>query len=268
MAKNFSIVGIVNTTPDSYFDGGKYVDIDDAVWRAGEMLQRGADIIEVGGESTGPGSKDVSAEEEHRRVIPVVKAIRDVYPNAPIAVDTYKSAIAKDAIDVGATMINDVTAGRGDSDMFAVIAKTSVSYVLMYAKDPTARTTVEAQEYDDVIETIRSFLQERKEAAESAGIRADQIILDPGLGHFVSSKPEYSFQVLTRLNELTDLGSPLFLSPSRKSFLAGSENLPPEDRLPGTIAASAIAVQNGAKYIRTHDVLAVRRACEVANNLC
>jgi len=267
MASTFSIVGVLNTTPDSYFDGGKYHDVDDAVWRAGEMLQRGADIIEIGGESTGPGSKDVSSEEEVSRVIPVLQAIKDTYPDAVLSVDTYKSTVAQEAIKIGVAMINDITAGRGDSQMFSVISSADVLYAMMYAKDETARTTTEEFEYDNVIETVSAFLLQRKEAAIEAGIDESQIIVDPGLGHFVSGKPEYSFQILSQLQKLTSLGSPIFVSPSRKSFLAGPENLPPKDRLPGTIAASVIAVKNGATYIRTHDVLSVRRACDIAQNL-
>jgi dihydropteroate synthase len=134
----------------------------------------------------------------------------------------------------------------------------------MYSKDATPRTTIASVQYDDVVATISSFLRERKEAACRAGIPEERIILDPGLGHFVSSEPAYSFEVLRRLLEFESLGSPLLLSPSRKSFLAGRANLATKDRLPGTIAASVIAVLNGASYIRTHDVAEIRRACDAA----
>lgn len=266
MDRSYSIVGVLNVTPDSYFDGGKFNAQDDAVRRAGELLQEGADIIDIGGESTGPDSKDVSLDEELSRTIPVITAIMAQYPKAKLSVDTYKAEVAKQATQAGAYMINDVTAGRGDEQMFAVMAESGAKVVLMYAKDETARTTIQNTDYDDVLQTITSFLTERVEAAKAAGIAADTIIIDPGMGHFVSSKPEYSFEVIRRLSELTSI-APVFLSPSRKSFLAGSENLPPSDRLPGTIVASARAVQNGASYIRTHDVLEVRRACEIAAQL-
>jgi dihydropteroate synthase len=137
----------------------------------------------------------------------------------------------------------------------------------MYAKDPTPRTTIIPVHYDDVIATIKNFLSERIDAAVAAGIFRDRIIIDPGLGHFVSSDPKYSFEIIARLEELLSLGCSIFLSPSRKSFLAGKENLPPEDRFPATIAASAIAVLHRASFIRTHDVRAVKRACEVAQML-
>ena len=138
---------------------------------------------------------------------------------------------------------------------------------MMYSKDATARTTIAETKYDDVVATVKNFLKDRKEEAMKAGIKEEQIILDPGLGHFVSSLPEYSFEILARLQEFADLGSPLYLSPSRKSFLAGKENLKTVDRLPGTLAASVIAMQNGASYIRTHDVLETRQALEAAKSI-
>lgn len=262
--ERIQIIGIVNVTPDSYFDGGKFATVDAAVKHAGAMLQEGADWIEIGGESTGPNSKDVSLEEERARTMPVIKAIKEMYPKAQIAIDTYKASLAESAIAAGASMVNDVTAGRSDPAIFGVVQKRNTPIVLMYAKDPVPRTTVEARQYDDVIATVREFLEARKQAALAAGIAPDRIILDPGLGHFVSSDPNYSFEIIARLSELAELGSPLLLSPSRKSFLAGCENLKTIDRLPGTIAASAIAVLHGASYIRTHDVAPVRRGCEIA----
>lgn len=264
---NFQIVGVLNVTPDSYYDGGKFNSAEAAVKRAGEMLEEGADIIEVGGESTGPGSEDVPLEEERKRAISIIKALREAYPQAQISIDTYKAPIASDAIESGVMMVNDVTAGRGDPEMFSVLAKSDVLFVLMYSKDDSARTTIQEKQYDDVTTTVMEFLSERKELAVQAGISKERIILDPGMGHFVSSDPKYSFKLLEELKKLSELGCPLFVSPSRKSFLAGSENLPTEERLPGTIAASAVAVLNGAIYIRTHDILPVRRGCDTALRL-
>jgi len=260
------IVGVLNLTPDSFYDGGKAMDVTSAVKRAGEMLQAGADIVEVGGESTGPGSPDVSEEDELKRTIASIKAIKEAYPHAVLSIDTYKAEVAEQAIRAGVTMVNDVTAGRSDERMFSTLAgHPDVKLVLMYSKDATPRTTVEANRYDNVIDTVKSFLRERKEEAVRQGISADRIILDPGLGHFVSSDSQYSFQIIAKLQEFAELGSPLFLSPSRKSFVEGKEKLPTAERLPGTIAASSLAVQNGAAYIRTHDVLEIRRACEIAS---
>lgn len=261
--KAVQIVGVLNVTPDSYFDGGKFNGLDQAITRAGELLAEGADIIDIGGESTGPGSENVALEEELQRVIPVVKGILKEYPDAKLSADTYKAEVAKQATAAGAHMVNDVTAGRGDTDMLPVMAEAGAQVVLMYAKDNSPRTTVAERDYDDVVSDIATFLQARVEAAKQAGIAADKIVIDPGMGHFISAKPEYSFEVIRRLGELTKI-APVYLSPSRKSFLAGPENLPPADRLPATIAASVIALQNGAAYIRMHDVLPVRRALEIA----
>mgnify|MGYP001578910724 CR=1 FL=1 len=265
--QSFTIVGILNVTPDSYHDGGKFVHIDSALKRALELAEEGADIIEIGGESTGPKSKDVSVDEELARVLPVIRAIRSALPDQSLSVDTYKSEIAKAVLAEGVGMINDVTAGRSDSKIFTTVADAGAKLVLMFAKDPMPRTTIAETQYDDVIRTIKTFLKDRKKAAMNAGVHEASIILDPGLGHFVSSDPQYSFEILQRLSEFLDLGSPLFLSPSRKSFLAGAENLTTADRLPGTIAASVIAMLNGARYIRTHDVAEVRRACEIASRM-
>lgn len=278
MTHSLQIVGILNVTPDSYYDGGTFVHIDAAVRRAGEMLQEGADIIEVGGESTGPDSKEVSLDEELARTIPVINALRKHFPQANISIDTYKADVARRAVEAGAMMVNDVTAGRGGNslplggrarergseNMFNILKNTEAHIVLMYSKDPTPRTTIQNVQYKDVVGTVKHFLQERKDAAVSAGISPERIILDPGMGHFVSSDPTYSFALIARLAELHDLGCPILLSPSRKSFLAGREDLSPSDRLPGTIAASAMAVLHGASYIRTHDVQGVRRGCAIA----
>ncbi len=256
------IVGALNVTPNSFHDGGQFMDEDTAVRRAGEMIKDGADIVEIGGESS-LNAAAVSSEEELRRVIPVLQRLRAEHPATLFSVDTSKSSVAEEAIKAGVMMINDVSAGRADPKMFSIVAPSPVKLVLMYSKDipPTA---ISDQKYDDVIVTIRELLAARADVAIKAGVSAERIIIDPGLGFFLSSDPSYSFQVLAHLHEFSSLGFPIFLSPSRKSFLAGSEKLPPADRLPGTIAASVIAVLHGASYIRTHDVLEVRRACEVA----
>ena len=255
------IVGILNVTPDSYNDGGQYVVEEKALKRAKECYEEGALIVEVGGESTGPNSQDVSEEEEIQRVLPVVRSIRQAFPDRWISVDTWKASIAEAALESGADMINDITAGRGDPRMFEVIAKNGCPYVLMYSKDSSARTTKQDQVYTDVILTIHTFLKERIALAKSAGIASSQIIVDPGLGHFISSIPSYSFQILEYLEYFRDL-APVFISPSRKSFLAGTENLPVSKRLPATLAATKIALEHGASFLRTHDVLATRQVID------
>ncbi len=247
------IIGILNATPDSFYDGGKFRDLAAQLLQVERMLSEGADIIEVGGESTGPNSTDVSWEVEHARVIPLITQMHERWPHVVICIDTWKSAIANDAIAAGASMINDVTAGRADPNIFHVAAQSGADLVLMHSKDDSPRTTIRDVQYEDVIATIRFFLIKRIDQAKAAGVRAEQIIIDPGLGHFVSSDPQYSFEILRRLGELADLGR-MLVSPSRKSFLAGPHNLPPAQRLPATLLACATAMKNGAAFIRTHDV--------------
>lgn len=266
--KQYSIVGVINVTPDSYVDGGRFVKIKDVLQRAEDFRAAGADIIEIGGESTGPGSSDVSVDLELQRVLPAVKAIKREFPGLPVSVDTYKGEVAGEALRAGVSMINDVTAGRGDNEMFSIVAGyPDAKYVLMYAKDQTARTTKKPVQYPDVVGAVSDFLITRANVAVGAGVSQDNLVLDPGMGHFLSGDPRYSFEVLARLPEIVSLGYPVFISASRKSFLAGEEKLPVVDRLPGTVAASAIAVLHGAAYIRTHDVQEVRRGCEISNQI-
>lgn len=251
-------MGILNVTPDSYFDGGKFLTEKAILERAQEILSQGGDIIDIGGESTGPGSPDVATEEERNRVLPAVRIIHEHFPQTLISVDTYKADVAEQAVLAGAQMINDVTAGRGDTAMFSVIAKYRIPYVMMFSKDSTARTTKQDVQYDDVLATVLSFLQERMRMAESAGIEKTQIILDPGLGHFISADPQYSWHILHHLETFTAV-APVLVSPSRKSFLAGPKNLPPSERLPATLEATILALQHGARIIRTHDVGETKR---------
>ena len=251
-------MGILNVTPDSFYDGGQFEGVRRAGERAREMIAEGADIIDIGGESTGPGSLEVSLEEELRRVIPVVRGIRNRELGIGMSVDTYKAEVARQALEAGANMVNDVTAGRGDTEMFRLIAQAGCSYVMMRSKDNSPRTTKADTQYADVMKTIHAFFEERLEKALKAGIRKEQIIIDPGLGHFVSSDPKYSFEILERLEELQDLGCSILVSPSRKSFTAGPTNLPVEKRLDNTLAATKLAIAHGASIIRTHDVRETR----------
>lgn len=231
--------------------------------QAGALAQAGADIVEVGGESTGPGSVDVSVEEEMDRVLTVIEAIKDTYPDLTVSVDTWKSEVAEAALNAGVSMVNDVTAGRGDGRMFHVVKDRDCDYVMMYSKDDGPRTTVAEVHYDDVTTTVADFLRVRMNVATEAGIRKDRIIIDPGMGHFVSSDARYSFELIRNMRTLASI-APVFVSPSRKSFLAGSQKLPADRRLPGTLAASALCVYNGARYMRTHDPLEVKQACDIA----
>lgn len=264
ITKKTGIVGVINVTPDSFVVGSRAQTESDILTLAKECIDGGADILEIGGESTGPTSTDVSVSDELMRVLPAVVLLREHFPECWITVDTYKSDVAREAIAAGADMINDVTAGRGDADMFTVLAEAKCPVTLMYAKDSSARTTVAETQYDDVIGTVSAFLSERIAAAKKAGIT--QIIVDPGLGHFVSSDPAVSWEILTRLSELAALG-PILVSPSRKSFLAGPTKLPPTERLPATIAANCLASLNGASFIRTHDVRQTRLSLDAVSRI-
>lgn len=244
------VMGILNVTPDSFSDGGKYVDVDMAAQKAVEMITHGAKIIDIGGESSGPGSKDVPLEEELKRVIPVIEKIRLLNDEVWISVDTYKAEVASRAILAGANIVNDVTALRGDAEMIDVLTKFNVPVVIMYSKDATARTTKEATDYEDVVMTVKTFLQDRVNYLLSAGVRANNIVIDPGMGAFVSSVAKYSFEIIDRLQEICSLDYPVLVGPSRKSFLGGLI----DERLRPSLMAAKQCVNNGAKIIRVHDV--------------
>jgi len=271
-------------TPDSFSDGGKFLDPKKAVRRALEMIEEGADIIDIGGESSGPGSVNVSLKDELKRVIPVVKALNARMKKMPaglqgrekilISVDTYKAEVAAQAVKAGANMINDVTAFRGDPDMAKTLAKLNIPVVIMYSKDPSARTTRKNVRYKDVVKTVADFLRKQMSAGIKAGIKKENLILDPGMGAFISADPKYSLQLLKRLLELKKLG-PLLVGASRKGFIgqilgttkagAGSANAGsgPDDRLEGSLACAAIATLNGASILRAHDVKETRRTVDM-----
>ena len=264
LSKKTGIVGVINVTPDSFVLASRGSTVDAVLALAHEYLDGGADILEIGGESTGPKSVDISVENELARVIPAVTILKKNFPATWISVDTWKSVVAREALQAGADMINDVTAGRGDPKIFTVLSEAKCPIVLMYAKDSSPRTTTENIRYDDVIKAITDFLLERIDAAKKAGIQS--IIIDPGLGHFVSSDPAYSWEILTRLSELRILG-PLLVSPARKSFLMGPQALPASERLGATIAANCLAAIQGATFIRTHDVRQTRQALDAMSAL-
>lgn len=255
-------MGVLNVTPDSFSDGGKYMKVDAAVKRALEMEKRGADIIDIGGESTGPGSPDVSADDELKRVIPVFEKLRGE-TGLILSVDTYKSTVALHALKVGADMINDVTAMRGDAGMAKVIARHNAPAVIMYSKDPSPRTTRENTQYADVVKTVKTFLKERIEYGVSEGIKKERFIIDPGMGAFVSADAKYTLQIIKRLAEFKELGLPVLVGPSRKSFIGQVLNLPVNERLEGGLAAAAAAVMNGASILRVHDVQGTRRVADM-----
>ena len=250
------LLGVVNVTPDSFSGDGLHGSPEKAAVQGLAMLDAGADGLDLGGESTGPGSTGVSLADELQRVLPVLRALREK-TEAWISVDTYKAEVARQALESGADAINDVTALRGDPKMAGVIAESGVPVFLMYAKDDSPRTTADLIEYDDVVATVRSFFEQRITFAESAGIHRERIVLDPGMGMFVSADPTYSFELVRRLSELVELGCPLLVGPSRKSFLAkvsAGRTLSVQERLLPGLTTAALAAHNGAHLIRMHDV--------------
>lgn len=248
-------MGILNVTPDSFSDDGKYYKKSDALKHAKHLIQDGANIIDIGGESTRPDAKPVSVKEELRRVVPIIKSIRKSKWGRKvwISVDTYKAEVARQAIQSGADMVNDVTALRGDPEMAKIVAENNVPVVLMYSKDSKPPTTRKKIHYKNVIKTILKFFNERIKFAEENGIFKENIILDPGMGGFVSMIPKYSFEILQRLPELKKLGFALLIGPSRKSFL---KNFGARDT--ASFFAAWYALENGADIIRTHQPVKIQ----------
>jgi len=253
------LMGVVNVTPDSFSDGGLYLDPEAAISHGWELVAAGAEILDVGGESTRPGADPVDAEEELRRVVPVVRGLRQL--GCDISVDTSKARVAEAALESGATIVNDVTALRGDPGMAALCAGRGAGVVLMHMLgDP--RTMQDDPRYDDVVAEVRSFLAERLEAAVAAGIAEERIWLDPGIGF--GKTAAHNMELLRRLGELRQLGRPLVIGTSRKSFIGKVDGSAAGERLGGTIASSVLAAAEGAEVLRVHDVAEVRQALTVA----
>ncbi len=261
--KRTLIMGVLNVTPDSFSDGGLFFDLPQAITRARQLAAEGADIIDIGGESTRPGAKPLDEEEELRRVVPLVQALSQEI-NIPISIDTRKSRVAEASLAAGAEMINDISALRFDRRMVAVIKEAQVPVVLMHMRgDP--ETMQSNTYYHDLLGEIISFLKERIIFAENQGILADKIIIDPGLGFGKSLEEGHNLLILKYLQKLRELGKPLLIGPSRKSFLGRILNLPPAEREEGTMAAVAIGILNGANIVRVHEVAKMRRVVQVAD---
>lgn len=247
--KRLIIMGILNVTPDSFSDGGKYNTLEKAIKKAIELEQEGADIIDVGGESTGPNSKKITLEEELLRTIPVIKALRKI-TKLPISIDTYKSEVANQALLNGANMINDVTALRSDKKMAKIAKKHNCPIIMTYSKDNSPRTTIKEKSYKDVIKTIKEFFKNQILYAKKQGIKSGNIIIDPGMGQFISAIPRFSYEIIARLSELKTMGFFICIGISNKSFLMGKMETRDKKAKP----LSVIAYLNGASIIRTHDV--------------
>jgi dihydropteroate synthase len=253
-------MGVLNVTPDSFFDGGLYLDPARAVDRGLELAGQGADIIDVGGESSRPGSEPIPVEEEIRRVVPVIAALRK-QSAAFISIDTTKALVARAAVDAGAEIINDISALRFDEDILPLAAGRDVAVVLMHMLG-IPKTMQVAPSYENTLAEVKGFLVKRLAAAVQAGLTRNRIIVDPGIGF--GKRLEDNLVLLNHLSTLEDLGCPILVGPSRKGFIGKLLDLPPQDRLEGTIAAAVMSVARGAHILRVHDVQAVRRAVRVA----
>jgi dihydropteroate synthase len=255
------VMGIVNVTPDSFFEGGRFADPQRAVEHAVRLVEEGADLLDLGAESTRPGALPVDAQEERRRLIPVVTAVAKAV-SVPISVDTSKAEVARAAIDAGAVMVNDVTALRGDRGMADVVAETGVGLVLMHMQG-TPQTMQQAPYYDDLVADIARFLAERSRAAMEQGVAKERIVLDPGIGF--GKTLTQNLDLLANLQVFSDLGFPLLVGPSRKGFIGQLTDQPVEARAWGTAGVVALAVQQGANILRVHDVGAMKDVVSVAN---
>jgi dihydropteroate synthase len=253
----FRIMGVVNVTPDSFSDGGRYLEAEAAVEHGLELEAEGATILDVGGESTRPGAGPVSEAEELRRVIPVIEGLIARGAGARISIDTSKAAVATRALAAGATLVNDVTALRGDPDMAAVVAASGADLCLMHMLgDP--RTMQDDPRYDDVVNDIKAFLEERMALAVGAGIAEERILLDPGIGF--GKTIEHNLELLRRLGEFLDLGRPVVIGTSRKSFLGRLTGREAPERVAATVATNVLAYERGARVFRVHDVAPVHDA--------
>lgn len=250
------VMGILNVTPDSFSDGGNYNNIEAAVKRAKEMVEEGADIIDIGGESTRPGASYVSEDEEIQRVVPIIKAIKNEL-DVLISVDTYKSKTAEEAIKAGADIINDVWGFKKDSNMAKIVAKYEVPCILMHNREDKPYSNLMKNILEDLIDSINIALD--------AGVKRENIILDPGIGF--AKTYEENLEVMNNLHKIVNIGFPVLLATSRKSMIGLALNLPVENRVEGTIATTVVGIMKGCKIVRVHDVLENKRACVMTDKI-
>lgn len=261
LRQKVAIMGILNLTPDSFYDGGKYKGEKDILNRAEQMIEEGADIIDIGGESTRPGALPVSEEEEIERVIPYIRKITHLF-DIPVSIDTYKSGVAKVALEEGAQMINDISGLRFDPKMATVASSYKVPVVIMHIKG-TPRNMQDNPQYESIMDEIISYLRDGLRIAVEAGVDPEKVVVDPGIGF--GKTVEHNLFILKRLRELKVLGRPILIGVSRKSFIGKVLNLPVEKRLTGSLAASCVAVMEGARIVRTHDVRETRWAVDLVD---
>jgi dihydropteroate synthase len=254
-------MGVINATPDSFFDAGVHAEPEAAVAYGLQLAEEGADILDIGGESSRPGSDAVPAEEELRRVLPVVRGLR-ARTRALLSVDTTKFEVAEAVLAAGADLINDISAFRLDTRLLKLVADAGAGLVLMHMQG-TPKTMQIQPVYDDVVAEVRAFLGERMIVAQAYGVPAESIILDPGIGF--GKRVEDNLALLNAVDSLADLGRPVLLGVSRKAFIGKILNAPPQDRLEGTIGAAVVGLVRGAHILRVHDVRSVGRAARVAD---
>ena len=252
------VMGILNITPDSFYEGSRVSALADVVARAGQMLEQGAQVLDIGGESTRPGSDSVDGEEERRRVLPVIEALRREYPEAVLSVDTYRADTAEAALEAGADIINDISAMEADKNMLDVVVRTKAPIILMHMRG-TPKNMQQNCQYQDVVQEVAVYLAERARLLREQGVGADKIILDPGIGF--AKDVEQNLRLMRDLHVVTSFGYPVLLAASRKSTIgAVLGGVPAAERLEGTLATSLQAVQAGAQMVRVHDVQANVRA--------
>jgi dihydropteroate synthase len=253
-------MGVINVTPDSFYGPSRAVGIEEAVGRALRMVEEGADIIDLGGESTRPGSKPVGPEEQKRRLLPVLEALRGRW-DGPLSIDTTRAEVARDAWRAGADIINDISAARLDPDMAALLAQSGLPVILMHMQG-VPETMQENPRYDDVVAEVRDFLLERARAAEAAGVRRERILIDPGIGF--GKRLQHNLELIARLDAFRGLGYPLVVGASRKSFLGKVlDGEPPAELLEASLAVAALAAAAGVEVVRAHDVRATARVARV-----
>ena len=260
----FRLMGIVNVTPDSFSDGGRFLQPGAAIEHSLRLVGEGADIVDVGGESTRPGAEPVGAEIELERVQPVIEGLAAAHTGVQISIDTSKATVASASLHAGASLVNDVSAFRADPQMAGVVADSDAECCLMHMLGEP-RTMQQDPRYEDVLDEVKAFLEERLAVAVSEGVSERRVLLDPGIGF--GKTAEHNLELLRRLDELSSLGRPLVIGTSRKSFLAavtGVGEHEPAARLAGTVASNVLALERGASVFRVHDVAPVREALTVA----
>ncbi|HQR14216.1 MAG TPA: dihydropteroate synthase [Nitrospira sp.] len=255
------VMGVLNVTPDSFSDGGTFVTVEQAVDHARQMQAEGADIIDIGAESSRPGAHPIDEREELRRLIPVVEAVRAAV-SLPISVDTTKAAVARSAIQAGVAIVNDISALQGDSSMAQLVAETGVGVVLMHMQG-TPQTMQQSPRYGNVVEEVMAFLQQRAQVAIACGVRSSQIVLDPGFGF--GKLQEHNLRMLAEFEAFTTLGYPVLAGVSRKQFIGNVIRRPVHEREFGNAGAVAVAVLKGAHIIRVHDVRAMKDTAMVVS---